>query len=116
MLMTVTNPSAVLTLNDFDVYQGYTGGPTVNAIGGSRKYPLPYPFSHVILTPSGGSLPSKQLAVHPRDWTKGGPVPFWTTLEPAEEWNQVVQSGLVTVTFAAETGRRDVEELFTAAV
>src|SRR5690348_14251431 len=104
--MTVTNASASITLNDFDVYQGYTGGPTVNAVGGARKYPLPYPFKHIVLAPSA----SKQLPVHPADFRKNGPVMFWETFSPADEWNNAVQSGLVTVTFASETGRRDTEE------
>jgi hypothetical protein len=110
--MEVTNPSATRTLNDFDVYQGYTGGPPVNAVGGSRKYPLPYPFGHVVMAP----LDVVELPVHPRDFAKGGAVPLWATMSPADEWNQVVQQGLVTIAFAAEVGRRDVEELFTASV
>lgn len=112
--MTVTNLSAAFAINTPDYYQGYTGGPTVNALGGNKKYPLPFPFSHVELAASG----AKQLPVHPSDFMKGGggPVSLFSTLSPAHEWNQVVQSGLVSVAFAAETGRRDIEELFTNAV
>ena len=112
MLMTVTNVSSTFSLNDFDVYQGYAGGPTVNAVGGARKYPLPFPFSHVVIAASG----NKQLPVHPQDFRTGGSVPLWATLTPNQEWNQMIQAGLVTVAIAAETGRRDLEELFITAV
>ena len=116
MLMTVTNTSATLTLNDFDTYNGFPPpftGPGVNAVGGARKYPLPYPFGHIVLAPLAAS-PS--LPVHPADFRKGGAVLPWQTMSPSDEWNQVIQSGLVTVVFAAEVGRRDTEELFLASV
>lgn len=109
MLLTVTNLSASLTLNDFDVYQGYVSAsmPTVNATGGARKYPLPYPFGHVVLAPSA----NKQLPVHAMDMLKGGPVPMWATFNPGTEWNQLVQAGVVSMTYGAEATATDVNDL-----
>lgn len=109
MLMTVTNTSSTLSLNALDVLSGGVGVSALSATGGQRLRILPYPFGHAVIAPSG----TLQLAIHPRDWRKqNGAV----TLSPAEEWNQLVQSGMCTLSFAAETGRRDVEELFTTAV
>lgn len=110
MLMTVTNTSGHV-LNDFDTYYGYSPTPLVNAVGGQRKDPLPYPFGHVVLGIGASSL---ALPVRPRDWTHKR-VP-WLTLDPGEEWNQVVQAGKVTYILAAETPIRDVDEAFFTAV
>lgn len=112
--MTVTNLSTSLTLNDFDTYVGYPGITLpIAAVGGSRVRPVPYPFSHLVFSKSPVAGYQVQLPVHPADFSKQVP---WGTFAPSTEWNQVVQSGAVSVSFANETTRRDTEELFTAAV
>jgi len=81
-----------------------------------RTYPLPYPFDLAgALAINGASGDSIQLPMHPRDMrysrsqmARGLPV--------SEEWNQLVQAGVVTFAIAAQTNRRDVEELYTTAV
>jgi hypothetical protein len=114
MLLTVTNLSASITLNDLDVYQGYVSAsmPTVNATGGARKYPLPYPFGHVVLGPSG----NKQLPAHTMDMLKGGPAPMWSTFNPGTEWNQLIQAGVVSVTIATEATTTNLLDLMVASV
>lgn len=103
MLVTVTNVSGA-TINNL-----ITGGSGVSsdAVGGSKNKPLPYPFGHI------GSLAnsaSKQLPVHPADWrTKSVP---WQTFEPATEWNQLVQAGIVTVASADQALTVDTEEKY----
>lgn len=108
-LMTVANQKAY-ALNDLDVYQGDPTSPTVNATGGGRKHPLPYPFEHVVLAANGSPGDSLQLPICPRDFRKAsrhehGP------LQHGEEWNQLVQDGTVAVTFAVQAGIRDVEHV-----
>lgn len=110
--MTVTNQKAY-TLNALDVYQGDLTSPTVNATGGARKRPLPYPFEHIVLGPNGAMVPpldNKMLPVCPRDFRKA-PIHEHTTLQHGEEWNQLVQNGTVTVAFGAQAGVRDVEHV-----
>jgi hypothetical protein len=108
-MMTVTNQKAY-TLNDLDVYQGDPTTPTVNATGGARKRPLPYPFEHVVLGPNGGGSDAKTLPVCPRDFRKA-PIHEHVPLQHGEEWNQLVQGGIVTVVFGAQAGVRDVEHV-----
>lgn len=48
--------------------------------------------------------------MHPADW-RYKPVP-WLPMEPASEWNQLVQAGVVTLTVADQAGVRDSEEKF----
>lgn len=108
-LMTVTNQKAY-SLNALDVYQGDLTSPTVNATGGGRKHPLPYPFEHIVLGPNGGGSDAKQLPVCPRDFRKA-PQHEHVTLQHGEEWNQLVQDGTVTVALAAQIDIRDVEHV-----
>jgi hypothetical protein len=118
MLTTVTNTTNTVglpsrTINAPDQYT--TLGSTITAIlatGGTRKDALPYPFAHI------GSLAAaatKQLPMHPRDW-RHRDVAVGSPQEAGEEWNQLIQAGTVSLAFAAQTGRRDAEELFLAAV
>jgi hypothetical protein len=115
MLMTVANLTAK-RLNVLDEITGGEGPAKITATGGARVRPLPYPFNHIILEVAGdaGNLDEKQLPVRPRDWNYRQPsgLPHL----PSEEWNALVQAGTVSITFAAETGRRDQEELFLAAL
>lgn len=110
MLCTITNLSASLTLNALDTYTAGSGPSGLIATGGARKLPLPYPFDWVVLAPSG----TKQTALHPRDWRYKN-VPSQSQ-DAGELWQYLVQNGTVSMTFAAETGRRDAEELFITAV
>lgn len=109
MLVTITNTSGV-TMNDLDSYSGGSGPSGILAVGGSRKFPLPYPFGHIGALANSGS---KQLAMKPRDFHKRNAA---ETFEPGEEWNVLVQAGKVTFAIAAESTNRDPEEEFIAAV
>ena len=110
MIVTVTNTSSSLTLNALDTLTGGSGPSGLNAVGGARKYPLPYPFDWTTIAPSGTSA----YAMHPRDWRYKRSVA--ESQSAGEQWQQLVQAGTVTMSFASETGRRDAEELFTTAV
>ena len=103
MLVTVTNVAT------FPINAPITGGFGVSpdAVGGSKSYPLPFPFGHIGTLAASGT---KQLPMHPGDWHHK-PVP-WLPQAPATEWNQLVQAGIVTLTVAAQTGVRDSEENF----
>lgn len=105
MIITVTNTSGV-TLNDLDALTGGSGPSALNAVGGARKFPLPYPFGHIGALAAAGT---KILAVKPRDFRKRNAA---ETLEPGEEWNQLVQAGRVTFAVAAESTNRDIEEKY----
>jgi hypothetical protein len=104
MLVTVANVSGA-AINYLTV--GEDGVST----GGSRTKPLPYPFSHIGTLAAASS---KQLAMQPADWHHKSSI--GAGMEPATEWNQLVQAGIVTLAYAAETGRRDSEELFIDAI
>lgn len=112
MLVTITNTSGV-TLNDLDSYSlgsGVSGG---SAVGGARRYPLPYPFGHIGALAAAGS---KQLPMRQRDWTYKA-VP-WLPMVPAEEWQTMVQAGQVTLAIAVEVilaATRDSEERYVVA-
>jgi hypothetical protein len=108
-LMTVVNQKAY-TINDYDTYLGYVGVPGTPAVGGAKKYPLPFPFEHVVLGPNGGGADSKQLPVCPRDFRKASQHQH-VPLQHGEEWNQLVQDGTVTVAFAGQADIRDVEHV-----
>jgi len=117
MIVTVTNQLAV-PINDPAV------GEDGVAVGGGnhpsetthRTYPLPYPADLVgVLTESGGARDAVDIAMHHRDWrysrsqmARGLPV--------SEKWNQMVQAGVVTMAYAAQTDLRDEEDLFEDAV
>ena len=103
MLVTVTNTSGG-TINNL-----ITGGSGLSsdAVGGSKNKPLPYPFGHIGSLANGGT---KQLPMHPADWHYKS-VP-WLPMEPATEWNQLVQAGVVTLTVADQAGVKDSEELY----
>jgi hypothetical protein len=105
MLMTVTNLST-LTLNA-PIVGG--NGVSADAVGGSRANPLPFPFSHIVLAPTGTTVvvdgktwaDHSDMPVHMEDMRKSIP---WLPLEPSREWQMLVQKGLVSVSFAVETG------------
>lgn len=114
MLVTVTNTSG-FDLNALDF--GEDGIST----GGNRLKPLPYPFTAPNLATLTGKLAnaaSKQLPVHPRDMRRSLSQSYGNGdgQEPAVLMTQMVQKGQITVAIAAQADRRDVEELFIAAV
>ncbi len=118
MLITVTNVSNTVglpsrTINALDTYTTLGSGVSVlTATGGQRKDILPYPFAHI------GSLAAaatKQLPMHPRDW-RHRDVFVGSPQDAGEEWQALVNAGTVSLTVAAQTGRRDSEELFLTAV
>lgn len=103
MLVTVQNVSAS------PINAPITGGFGVSpdAVGGSKSFPLPFPFGHI--GPLAAAA-SKQLPMHPGDWHHKA-VP-WLPQAPATEWNQLVQAGIVTIVTALQSGVRDSEEKF----
>lgn len=105
MQMTITNVSGV-TINTPAV-----GGSGISpdAAGGSLSYPLPYPFSHSGPLATGIA---RTLPVHAADFRYKS-VP-WLPLGPSEEWQGLVQGGIVTITFAADGN--DVEDSMLASL
>ena len=96
MLMTVLNSSG-RTINTLDTLTGGSGISALLAVGGAKKDALPYPFAHI------GPLANAtdyQLPMHSSDWGFK-PVP-WLTETPAQQWNYMVQAGVVSLTFALE--------------
>jgi hypothetical protein len=103
VLVTVTNVSGGV-LNALE--QGGTGV-SADAVGGNKKNPLPFPFGHI---GSMANAATKQLPMHPADWHYKS-VPSMP-MDPATEWNMMVQAGKVTLTIADQAGVRDSEEKF----
>ena len=117
MLVTVTNlTTRKINSPDSIDYSGVTNGPAdLVATGGNHTDPLPYPFDLVgELDENGGTVDAVQRAMHPADFRRQHNM--WTALEPAAEWNQLIQAGVVSFAIAAETGFTDTEETFVAAV
>lgn len=115
MLVTVQNQLS-RAINAADtVSNQLTGGPAdLVATGGNLTDPLPYPFNLAGELAALGGADSIQLGVHPADFRRQHVL--WRALEPAGEWNQMIQAGTVTFAIAAETDRTDTEELFITAV
>jgi hypothetical protein len=84
-----------------------TGGAGVSAdaLGGNKKYPLPYPFAHVGPIAPGATV---TMVVHTEDMRHKS-VP-WLPLEPSREWQMLVQQGIVTVTFSELSTGKNVED------
>jgi len=117
MLVTVENQlSHAINYTDAVDLRNVTDGPAdLYATGGNVRYPLPYPFDLVgELAANGASGDSIQRAMHPSDFREQHVL--WRGSEPAREWNKIIQAGTVTFAIAAETGFRDTEETFVAAV
>lgn len=104
MLVTVTNSSGrtINTPAAISLGTGVSGG---SAVGGSVSDPLPYPFAHIGPLANGNT---KQLPMHPQDW-RYKCIP-WLPLQPIDEWNGLVQRGVVILTIATEPDERDQEE------
>lgn len=108
MIATITNTSAVNTLNALDTLTiGPFGPAQINAVGGVRRFPLPHPFHlNGSIAPSG----TKLLSIHPQDFRY---VPtMGSNPEPRDSINLLLQAGTITISLAAETPRRDEEEIF----
>ena len=113
MLVTVTNTAGVA------INVPVTGEDGVSLPGGEhpteathRSNPLPFPFSHIGTLAIAGT---KQLPMHPSDWRYSRSQMARGT-KVQQQWNQLVQAGICTLTIAAEAVRRDSEELFMTAV
>lgn len=101
------------TINVLDTYATLGSGVSVlTATGGQRKDGLPYPFAHIGTLAAAAT---KQLPMHPRDW-RHRDVAVGSPQDAGEEWQVLVNAGTVSLTFAAQTGRRDSEELYVTAV
>lgn len=119
ILATVTNTTNTVglpsrTINTLDTYVTLGVGPVqLTATGGAKKDGLPFPFAHIGDLTAGGT---KQLAMQPRDFSHKDVCNSGSPHSAGEEWMGLIQRGVVTLTYAAETGRRDAEELYLAAV
>lgn len=94
MQMAVTNATAG-TLAAPDTLTTVPTGGTVSpvfvvATGGNVQNPFPYPFNHVR---SLATTATKTLPMNLRDLRRR----TWDTLDPGQEWNQLIQAGKVTV-------------------
>lgn len=117
MLVTVTNQLAV-PINDPAVGEDGVALPGGNhpSEATHRNYPLPYPFDLVgTLDANGGANDSAQLPMQPQDF-RYSRSQMARALPVEEEWNQMVQAGIVTFVTGAQANVRDVEELFVSAV
>jgi len=85
-------------------------GVSPDAVGGNISYPLPYPAAHVGAIAIGANV---DIEVKAGDFRRRHVM--WSPLEPRDEWNQMVQSGLVDLTVSG-TANGDQEELFIAQV
>jgi hypothetical protein len=111
MLATITNLSALKTLNALDQQIVGVGAAQTIATGGAYKYPLPHPFNrNGSIAPSG----TKVLSIHPQDFR------YMPTMgsnpEPRDALNLMIQAGDISVALAAEAPIRDLEERFANAV
>lgn len=79
----------------------------VTATGGAIEGELPYPFSHVR---DLANASTKTLPVNFRDFGRRA----WDSQAPAQEWNDLVKSGKVTIVFTDIATDSDVEEAFIA--
>ena len=108
-LVTVTNTSG-RTINVPAVGEDgiSLGGGNHPAEATHRSDPLPYPFGHI------GTLAdaaAKQLPMQPSDFRYSrSQAIFNHGIE--NQWNLLVQAGIVTFAVAAQADNRDVEELF----
>jgi len=107
MIATLTNTSGA-TMNALDTLSIGAAGPAqLTATGGARKSPLPYPFNRNGSVANSGTL---VLPVHHADLLHKEVPSLPHT--PRTELNGLIQSGQITVAWAAQTPIRDVEEKF----
>ncbi len=110
MIVTVTNLTTNI-LNAFDTYLGYPGVPGIpSAVGGSRKYPVPFPFDWLVFQVNPTSGYQYSFSMHERDFAHKR-VP-WLPHEPGEEWNTLIQAGTVSFSTASEATAQDAEDIF----
>lgn len=86
-------------------------GVSPDAVGGNVLDPLPYPFN------ANGPLAAsayRELGVHARDFSVRPQAQ--QPMMPADEWNQMVQAGLVSLSFTADARSFDPEDLLGAAL
>ena len=111
MIATLTNTSGRI-LNGLETYTFGVAGPAQLIVtGGNIKDPLPHPWNRNGSVAIGGT---KVLSVHPQDH-RWNPVAGHGR-EPRDEVNLLIQKGDITVSYAAETPRRETEEVFANAV
>lgn len=110
MLMSVQNNSSTLTLNAIETVIAGSGPSGLVLSGGNRTNPLPYPFNLVTIAPSA----TKILPAHHRDMEYRKP--SFDPQQSSEQWNQMIQAGTVTVTYAAESTNRDTDDIMIDAI
>jgi hypothetical protein len=110
MQATVTNTSGH-SINYLDT-TSYPAGVGVGAggaaSGGARCYPLPYPFAWIGTLANSGS---KQLPMGPSDLYQPDGAVNCLTFQTWQQWQQLVQAGIVTIAFAQETNPAAVDEI-----
>jgi hypothetical protein len=107
MLIQVTNLKSY-AINAPDVYAGAVGGNVVNG--------LPHPFGWIgPMAKNGDSGYQKTLAMLPSDLGKREAV-NGSAQTAGEKWQQLVQAGVVSLTYTAQTDTTSVEEKFVHAV
>ena len=103
----ITNTAGTQLFPGVTINTPDTGGFGVSpdAVGGNKKYALPYPFSHVGPIAAGAAVTQ---VIHVEDMRRMS-VP-WLPLEPSREWQMLVQQGIVSVTFSELTIGKNVED------
>jgi hypothetical protein len=110
VIVTVTNLTTRILNRPAASYNFPIAGSTAGVYAvsdGALDDALPYPFTKNGTIAASGT---KILPVHPRDWRYKCSPAIPTT--SGEDWNNLVQRGVVSISSAAETTRRDQEELF----
>lgn len=111
MQMAVTNASGATLASLAEMTSKPSGAADspffVTATGGAIEGEFPYPFSHVR---DLANASTKTLPVNLRDFQRR----TWDSQAPAQEWNDMVKAGKVTIVFTDVVTDSDIEEAFVA--
>ena len=109
MQMAVTNASGATLASLAEMTSKPSGAADspffVTATGGAIEGEFPYPFSHVR---DLANASTKTLPVNLRDFQRR----TWDSQAPAQEWNDMVKAGKVTIVFTDVATDSDIEEAF----
>lgn len=108
MIATVTNLTThqINYLDTYTLGYGLAGG---SPRGGARKYPLPHPFGHLVLNANGLAGDHADMPFYAQDLEYR---PYTGAVSPRDELNKLIQNGTISLSFAASTPRRSVDEVF----
>lgn len=111
MIVTVQNVSGA-SINGLDAITGGPGGTpwSLNAEGGQRVKPLPYPFAHV------GALANSATSIRPMHLKdlRVKKCANGSSFDASALWQDLVQRGIVTFATADQSDHRSVEDEFAA--